>query len=365
VAAGKDVNRSAGMDPVQVEVTEFVEPTVQVGFQVRPQVIVPASTKHQFGNRLSTIFTGSALVELSGELQDVMNASTYDPWFDETRMPSGESLELQAVLNVVSAVLDGLVAGWTRPGALLGAGQGGFEVASALLGLFVSNQQPPSLELAQVDALFQKLINETQAKRARSHILGAAQWLDEYVVKSKGTIQNGHVGELSEEDRRRFLAEMSDYLEGRNPFKGAMDELTFNREWRFHAIPEYLLGIGIMLDLEKLDLMKRESSDTGVTIHDIENLVKHIDRYESALHQSEDDFVRNRAAFFSRYPILGPNELGLWDDPSAKPIGPVAEMKQAARGYITKFLKGDRYLVQSATGRLEAIKSALRNLSLR
>ena len=174
------------------------------------------------------------------------------------------------VLNVMMALVDGIAVGYASTSVGLGGAKGAVGLASSILGMFSeAGQQPESLGLAEIGNTVQTIINENQARIAAAKVLMVCGWFDRYVQKSASLKQKGELtDDLGDYDKNQFIDELDDHLDGQTDFLGAMADLEHNRNIRKYVIPQYIMGVMLHLNLERLKLVVKRQS-TPLDVHDI------------------------------------------------------------------------------------------------
>jgi hypothetical protein len=216
-----------------------------------------------------------------------------------------------------------------------------------------------------VQKALEAVVADTLVKQNRAHIIAAQEWFDGWLRKcSKTASSEGSPSNLSESDKVTFTTELEAYLLGKTPFKGALDELRFNGDWRVLCVPEYIMGMSLFLHLRRIKLLLKQET-AAIEVGDVEGLLDLISKFRSSLVETERDFRAKRAEFFRRHPIADEHFANYLDDGSVTFVGfdPV-EARRAAAGLTAKYLKGDRKLIARTVQGLDEAMAQLTHLHI-
>ena len=369
VQKDQEIGVDWGTQNVQLEITDGV-----VALGPAPNVLVYGSRASMFHNDRNVVFTGSGLVELDDEIIAVMKLASFVHATPGEVRTDAIDISFGELMEVTTAIVGGLVTAYAQPSVVLGSGTIAIGLASAILGVASADADPPSLDLATIAAPLRNVIDDAKANELRAHILATSQWFDGWVRKSKALAGAGHGSQASVDlgaaDRRTFLSELDDHVDGRTSFKHALDELAYNRPWRLRAIPEYILGVGLMLHFRRIELLVAQEQ-TKLTKADIERVVSVIEFYRRTLSESEDDFKEMRYQFLNQRRLIPPEWASMYDQNNIWPMAitdkgemnPV-EGKNAALGLTAKYLKGDRWLITKTITNLNQVIKELNEINV-
>ncbi|MDX1693907.1 MAG: hypothetical protein R3208_09080 [Ketobacteraceae bacterium] len=288
--------------------------------------------------------------------------------------PGDESLSkpeisLHHFLGTALALVDGLVAGYAQKGLVLVGGKTGVGLAGVIMSMFESAPEPRFPDLAMIADTLNVVLDEHDAHIYRSHILAAATWFDRYVRKSASLSQETAAEnmeiDLTPYHRAQFLDELNDILDGVTDFKGSMDILENNRDIRKYVIAEYILGIGLRLNLERINLLVKQEQQP-LDIHDIETVQQLARRYDQTLKEAEEDFVAMREKIFHDHPLIDPKYIideGL-DQAVRVYARPQPEVEKLVKGINMKYLKGDRWLIRKTRHSLKLLIEELDHFTI-
>jgi hypothetical protein len=346
-----------GQDTVQLEFKNG-------GYGYRGTTIEAASTDRQFSNAGTTVFaaTGRAVDLSNAALRQLMNPGQYFD-LDNPSQQTQIAFDYQQVTGIGLTLLAALVTGYAQPSLVLGAATASLGLASVILSMFQTSS-PPSLQLSDITQSLQKVIDENEARTTVPHILSASDWFDKYVKKSAALQKPAPPGfkiDLKPYDREQFVDELNKHLDEVTPFLPALAVLTANRDIRKHAIPEYILGVGLHLHMERIQLLLKQEKEP-LDQHDITSLKGRIDRYKTVLSYSEDDFKKMRDEIFQQYPLANPGLGGYEEGVTFVPESP--EAIQLGKGITVKYLKGDRWIIKNAIDKLAGMNQELNQLRL-
>jgi hypothetical protein len=172
--------------------------------------------------------------------------------------------------------------------------------------------------------------------------------------------------DLSPYDRKHFVDELNDTLDGVTEFRGTMDTLEHNPGIRRFVIAEYILGIGLRLHLERLQLLLKQEKEP-LDRHDIEAVRGMALRYENTLRKTEEDFLKLRQEILSKYPLA--DSKNIYDE-GQRPgeihayVPPQPELEKLITGINMKYLKGDRWLIRKTCKSLKEMVGQIDALNM-
>jgi hypothetical protein len=366
--SGAETNVGMGHDQVQMEIKESVRSTFFLP-SYAGRSIHAASTSEKFSNRGTVILAETGRpVAINQKVQELMNPGGVLSDKGDKSLSQPE-ISLHLFLNTALALVDGLVAGYAQPSLILGGGKTGVGLAGVIISMFESAPEPQFPDLTMIADTLNVVLDEHDAHKYRAHILAAAEWFDRYVRKSaslsQGTATENVEIDLTPYDRAQFLDELNDKLDGVTDFKGAMDILENNRDIRKHVIAEYILGIGLRLNLERISLLVKQEKQP-LDIHDIDTIRQLAKRYDQTLKEAEEDFVAMRAKIFRDHPLIDPKYIideGL-DQSVRAYVTPQPEVEKLVKGINMKYLKGDRWLIRKTRKSLKLLIEELEHFTI-
>ena len=356
----KSGDTSPGYDKVQIQITE--PPHANMGWTAKDTVSADASTT--FGKDSEVYYTGNALVELASDFFNFTGMT-----LPSGTPPTGSPINVDAnkVLNALVSLASALVSNawpdaptkWTQAGV--------FNVATSLVSLFTpqagSSQDLPS-NIDVISSALQTVINQAAAQTAAAQVMATTAWLKYYLDLSRAKGGNAiPTADLAPADRAAFLTGLTDVLGPNSLFLNQITILQTTSTIRSYAIPSYLTGMMLHLNLVRLNMAINGWLQDPPHVNELLGIAGD---YWNSLNSCEVDYYWLLSAQLQTWPITVHGALVNVDrtDVVSVPVPggvPLSDEATAlARAVIQKYLQGNRMVIEITRAKLQSFINAIR-----